>query len=136
MGAIASQGDAFVVLEERRWPEVRNYGEIVGFRNRADGDRWDVFVPGLEGEVPKGTMLRLNAVLGVVLIRGGNHKIAVALDPPYVAEDRDKLNRDIRTFVRVYAETHPSQKQDCIKYLSLEDLEQSGAPLDLNNKGE
>ena len=35
---------------------VKNYGEVIGFRNRADGDRWDVFVPGLPDELPFGEL--------------------------------------------------------------------------------
>lgn len=49
---IAERGRTSVLIEKReRWPGVKNYGEVIGFRNRADGDRWDVFVPGLDYEL-------------------------------------------------------------------------------------
>ena len=37
------------------WGSGVPYGEVLGFRNRADGDRWDVFLPGLpRGGSPTG----------------------------------------------------------------------------------
>ena len=51
---IGSRGGAYGVTIQRRsnWEGIINYGEVIGFRNRADGDRWDVYVPGLEKELP------------------------------------------------------------------------------------
>ena len=60
-------------------PNLKNYGEIIGFRNRADGDRWDVFVPGVARALPEGEPLLLRRVIGVLLVKGGNHKLAVAV---------------------------------------------------------
>jgi hypothetical protein len=73
---------------------LRNYGKVVGFRNRADGDRWDVLVPGLDEQLAVGSKHRLSTVLGVILVRGGNHKLVVALggakpDPQAVKADID-----------------------------------------------
>jgi hypothetical protein len=72
-----------VVIQARPTDEaggnLKNYGEIVGFRNRADGDRWDVLVPGLAAQLPVDSRHRLSTVLGVILIKGGNHKLVVAL---------------------------------------------------------
>ena len=68
------------------WGSAVPYGEVVGFRNRADGDRWDVVLPGLAADAASATGLRgvepddrlvITRVIGVVLIKGGNHKIAV-----------------------------------------------------------
>jgi len=70
------------VIQERPTEDggnLKNYGEIVGFRNRADGDRWDVLVPGLNDQLPVASRHRLSTVLGVILIKGGNHKLVVAL---------------------------------------------------------
>lgn len=37
---IADKGAAYVVIQRReKWDGVKNYGEVIGFRNRADGDR-------------------------------------------------------------------------------------------------
>ena len=58
---------------------ARNYGEVVGWRNRADGDCWDVFAPGYERRLPMGRAFAVGSVLGVLLLDNGNHKIAVRL---------------------------------------------------------
>jgi len=120
---ICDKGAAFVVIESRpRWRGVRNYGEVVGFRNRADGDRWDVLVPGLPEALPEGVPLALERILGVVLIKGGNHKLVVALSPPHDVVDRQRVNHDIRQFIRVYAETTPRISSARIKFLSLDEI--------------
>ena len=98
---IVERGRASILIEERGWEGVRNYGEIVGFRNRADGDRWDVFVPGLLTQLPVGEPLRLRRIYGVVLVKGGNHKLAVEVDEPYTPESRALVNADVQEFIKV-----------------------------------
>jgi hypothetical protein len=65
---------------------------------------------------------QLARVLGVVLIKGGNHKLAVALGPPHAADSEERVAADVRAFIRVYVKTH-SVSASRIKYLSLEDLD-------------
>ena len=99
---------------------LKNYGEIVGFRNRADGDRWDVFVPGLPTQLPPGSRHRLTNVLGVILIKGGNHKLVVALDGN--RPDAAAVRKDIDEFVDTYAASHANVRSKArIRYLELDD---------------
>ena len=125
---IADRGGAYVAVQRRPWPGVKNYGEVIGFRNRADGDRWDILIPGHRRELPEGEPLPLRRVLGVVLIKGGNHKLAIELDPPYDidmddGERRERVQADIRAFIRVYVRTHPGVSANRIKYLALDQFE-------------
>ena len=120
---IGCRGDALVVMQSRPWPGVRNYGEVIGFRNRADGDRWDVFAPGLRSELPEDEPYRVTGVLGVVLIKGGNHKLAVELEAPHAPTSKEAVAEDVRTFVRVYGETHPGTSKARVRYLALDEFE-------------
>lgn len=61
-------------------------------------------------------------MLGVVLIKGGNHKLVVGLGPPHSAQDRQRVNEDIRTFTRVYVESKRGLSAARVKYLSLDEL--------------
>ena len=56
-----------------------NYGEITGLRNMADGDRWDIIVPGYSYEIKTKTEYKIKDIIGVFLLDNGNHKIAVNL---------------------------------------------------------
>ena len=99
---------------------LKNYGEIVGFRNRADGDRWDVLVPGLPAQLPPGSRHRLSNVLGVILIKGGNHKLVVALEGN--RPDAAAVKEEISTFIDTYAKSHPNVRSKArIRYLELDD---------------
>jgi len=118
---IVQRGGARVVIEQRPWKGVRNYGEVIGFRNRADGDRWDVFVPGASGELPIGEPLQLKGILGVLLVKGGNHKLAVELVPPHSPVSRKYIDTDVRRFISVYKREHPGTSSARIRYLELND---------------
>ena len=65
-----------------------NYGEFLGYLNRADRMRWDCFVPGYRN-LPKGVPLEVTDVFGVLLTETGNHKIAVLVktDCPFQYEE-------------------------------------------------
>ena len=130
---IGAKGGAYVTMEPRPWAGVKNYGEVIGFRNRADGDRWDVFVPGLPDELPFGEPLKLRGVLGVVLIKGGNHKLAVSVErdgEPISPISRERVASDVREFMRVYQREHPGTSAARINYLdySNEELDDAAPP--------
>jgi len=124
---MAESGACAAVLEARArgggggggdasWGAGVPYGEILGYRNRADGDRWDVLAPGLEGgAVPTGVETRVVRVLGVVLIKGGNHKLAVELEgaPP----DATRVAADVKGFIAAYAREHPNTSRTRIRFL-------------------
>jgi len=117
--SIADKGLSEVVIQARPTAQggnLKNYGEIVGFRNRADGDRWDVLVPGLEKQLPVDSRHRLSTVLGVILIKGVNHKLVVALGG--ARPDAAAVKADVDSFMATYAASHPNVRSgDRVRYL-------------------
>ena len=80
---------------------TKNYGEVRGgWYNRADGDPWDIFVPGYDHALPRRTPLQVADVLGVLMLENGNHKIAVRV--PVAGYSSDRARREIRTYVHRY----------------------------------
>lgn len=69
----------YVVLEKRneqkKWGTA-NYGEIPELINRADGDPWDVVVPGYP-KLPVNEPFKFKKLLGVYYLPNGNHKLIV-----------------------------------------------------------
>merc|ERR1719387_3140497 len=98
------------------------YGEIVGYRNRSDRDRWDIFVPGFDanrfetGEL----QYRIKRVLGVVLIKGGNHKIAVVIRG--MEPNAAKVEQDVSNFMDAYSRFHRTTPRDRMRYLQLDEI--------------
>lgn len=118
---IIDRGAAFMVIQDKKSYDVNNYGEIVGFRNRFSKERWDVFLPGVYETLPKGEPLRIRRALGVVLIKGGNHKIAVQLYRRNATTDYRQINNDVQSFISSYVKTHDGQTLNRVKYMQLDD---------------
>lgn len=92
-----------VVLEKRPARFMfgtRNYGDVPGLDNRADGDPWDVFAPGYDRALPTGRRYRCLGVLGVYKLHNGNHKIAVRIGEP--GFDGAEAQREIDAYCRQY----------------------------------
>jgi len=92
--------DVFVVLEKRNKSFIKNYGEIPIFINRADGDPWDVIVPGypkLETDKP----IKLKKLLGVYTLPNGNHKLIIDVQIPH-KKDYPKSYKDVLSFQKKY----------------------------------
>ena len=69
----------YIILENR--PKkymfgLKHYGDIPGTLNKADGDPWDVAVPGYTN-LPIGQKLKLKKLLGVMMLENGNHKLII-----------------------------------------------------------
>eukprot|EP00633_Aureoumbra_lagunensis_P003690 CAMPEP_0197301986 /NCGR_PEP_ID=MMETSP0890-20130614/50762_1 /TAXON_ID=44058 ORGANISM="Aureoumbra lagunensis, Strain CCMP1510" /NCGR_SAMPLE_ID=MMETSP0890 /ASSEMBLY_ACC=CAM_ASM_000533 /LENGTH=245 /DNA_ID=CAMNT_0042781461 /DNA_START=1335 /DNA_END=2072 /DNA_ORIENTATION=+ len=101
------------------------YGEIIGFRNRGDGDRWDIIAPGipLDHTSPTGlkdiginNRLTVSGVLGVVLIKGGNHKIVVQLDD-FRPASRAAVIADVYRFIDAYVAAKPGLTKARVRFL-------------------
>eukprot|EP00465_Bigelowiella_longifila_P005805 CAMPEP_0185263480 /NCGR_PEP_ID=MMETSP1359-20130426/15229_1 /TAXON_ID=552665 /ORGANISM="Bigelowiella longifila, Strain CCMP242" /LENGTH=193 /DNA_ID=CAMNT_0027851049 /DNA_START=1 /DNA_END=579 /DNA_ORIENTATION=+ len=87
------------------------YGEIIGKCNKADGNRWDVYLPGSGECGSPGNILQyskddndhlytVDKVLGVYYLSNGNNKIAISVkETP--CEDT-KMEEDIKKFHQVY----------------------------------
>ena len=59
---------------------TNNYGEIVGLKNRADGDRWDIFIPGYDSKLEIGKETKIIKIIGFLYLNNGNHKIAICVN--------------------------------------------------------
>ena len=94
------------ILENRapKWKfGTKNYGEIIGLRNKSDGDRWDVFAPGYSQPLRTNIPYVIQDILGVFLLKNGNHKIAIRL---FVTGYDEKLTNDE---IELYCSTYSSK---------------------------
>ena len=88
---------------EARYPKylfgTLNYGEVNDrWFNSADGDKWDVFVPGYSKKLAIGNYT-VESVIGVFKLENHNHKIAVKLsDGP---NDEDNSFCEIRCYTEI-----------------------------------
>lgn len=93
----------FAVLEYRI-PKfmfgTRNYGDIPSLLNAADGDPWDVFVPGYTHRLPTNVLYRIKSVIGVFQLNDGNHKIAIRVYKP--GYDPDRAQRETKRYCASY----------------------------------
>ena len=55
---------------------TNNYGEISGTLNKADGDPWDVIVPGYP-TLNIDVMHKIKSIEGILLLKNGNHKLII-----------------------------------------------------------
>jgi inorganic pyrophosphatase len=56
-----------------------HYGEVPGYLNDADGDPWDVVVPGYSKQLRTNRTYKCKGVIGTLRLSNGNHKIFVRL---------------------------------------------------------
>lgn len=100
----ALQSHAKVVMQTRP-PRfkfgTKNYGEVPGMYNSADGDPWDVFAPGYNFPLHTDRPYRCKRVIGVYKLQNGNHKIAIQLYVP--GFDRRRAIREISRFCTAYS---------------------------------
>ena len=80
---------------------VNNYGEIPGFINRADGDPWDIVVPGYP-ELPTKVPFRIKKIDGIVYMPNGNHKLIAELNCNKRRAVKEKRIKEINTYARKY----------------------------------
>ena len=79
---------------------LKNYGEIPGWYNRADGDCWDVFAPGYARRLPFDRPYVVIGIMGFLDMDNRNHKIAVRLAIP--GFDASRAKAEIATYVQQY----------------------------------
>lgn len=91
----------YVVLEKRRRKFINNYGEIPKYINRADGDPWDVIVPGYP-KLTVGEPFKFKKLLGVYALPNDNHKLIVDV---YTDMERiTPIEKDVLKFKKMYEE--------------------------------
>ena len=97
-------GEAIVRFEERPTEflyGVENYGEVLGHRNSADGDLWDVFAPGYEKLERSPVNFGVESIIGMLKLSDGNHKIAVKLKGK-LRHNKAKAKTEIDNFCNGY----------------------------------
>ena len=81
---------------------TNNYGEIIGYINPADGDRWDIIAPGYE-ILKRNSPFIIKKIEGIILMPNLNHKIIVNI---YTNQKRDsfyKRKKEILNYRDEYA---------------------------------
>ena len=114
---VCEAGSCTCILEDRQNLPGTPYGEVIGYRNRGDGDRWDVLVPGTScaEDLVIGNAYSIRRVLGVVLVKGGNHKLAVELDG--YPSSRDLMLRDVDRFIDSYTADKRDLARSRVRFL-------------------
>lgn len=89
----------FEKFGRRRW--INNYGEIPRYINSADGDPWDVIVPGYP-MLETNKSFRLKELLGVYRLPNGNHKLIVDIYDNLFVQDKSCIRAEVENYKRKY----------------------------------
>ena len=92
--------DLKVVMEDRKHKFINNYGELPQYINGADGDPWDVIVPGYV-TLEYGKPYRFKKLMGVYALPNGNHKLIVDVYTDHV-RDTSKIQKQVKKFQKRY----------------------------------
>lgn len=93
-----------IIIEHRVKNRQHTYGiinqyEIEGYTNPADGDFWDVVIPGYSHKI-RTTEFYTNDVIGIFILESGNHKIFMKIN--YPGYNSQKSRRDISKYCKEY----------------------------------
>ena len=102
--AIRSRTPIHCILERRSRRFMfgaKNYGDIPGYINPADGDPWDVIVPGYP-RLSIGKQLVIKSLEGVLLLENGNHKLIVNVCTSRRRLSRAHIVREMNAYKRRY----------------------------------
>jgi len=78
---------------------TKNYGEVFKYINPADGDRWDVIVPGYDN-LPINKKFKIISLQGVFLLENGNHKLIVDILSPY--DKSSNFWKEVKNYAKNY----------------------------------
>ena len=102
-----------IKLEKRRKPFIKNYGEIPNYINNADGDPWDILVPGYP-ILKTNKSFEFKELLGVYMLPDGNHKLIIDIDAS-LNQNKGNVKKDVLNFKRKY-EKHTGMKGSIIYF--------------------
>jgi hypothetical protein len=93
-----------IIIEHRVKNRQQTYGiinhyEIEGYTNPADGDFWDVVIPGYSHKI-RTNKFYTNDVIGIFILDSGNHKIFMKIN--YPGYNSQKSRRDISKYCKEY----------------------------------
>ena len=115
-----------IKLEDRKEKYLhglKNYGECPGLYNRADGDCWDIAVPGYHDSLVKKEYIP-QEIIGVLFLSDGNHKMCVKIDEP--GFDPVRCAKDIETYKKGCEDTKGITAYWKTNIVAGEDEEQDG----------
>lgn len=78
---------------------IINHGEVKGYINDADGDLWDVVIPGYKDKLKK-KEYDTNDIIGIFILDNGNSKIFMRVNEE--GYDKRRCNDDIKKFIKEY----------------------------------
>lgn len=103
----------YVRVEKTKRKFINNYGEIPLYINEADGDPWDVIIPGypkLQYQQP----YEFKELLGVYLLPNQNHKLIIDIHTD-IQKNFSSVQRDVSLFKKRY-EQHTKLKGTVIYF--------------------
>ena len=80
---------------------TNNYGEIIDTYNPADGDAWDVIVPGYPN-LQLNTEIKIRKLEGLIKMPNGNHKLIIDVFTDEIRSHKKNINVEIYTYRRLY----------------------------------
>ena len=97
--------DLIAVFENRlklgyKTYSIINHAELVNIINPADGDPWDLVIPGYGYSLCLHKTFNVQEVKKVLFVEGGNHKIFIRVNVPGYQEDL--AERQMNEFKRDY----------------------------------
>ena len=96
--------DTYCILEERPLKYMfgsKNYGEVIDTLNSADGDAWDVIVPGYTKlEVNK--IFKIKKLEGIIEMPNGNHKLIIDVHTDVERHNQIQIKDEVYTYRRLY----------------------------------
>lgn len=95
-----------IIIEHRIKNNQQTYGiinqyEIEGYINPADGDFWDVVIPGYSHKI-RTAEFYTNDIIGIFILESGNHKIFMKIN--YPGYNSQKSRRDIIKYCKEYTQ--------------------------------
>lgn len=96
--------NVYCKLEERPKKYMfgtNNYGEIINTINPADGDAWDIIVPGYE-KLNINRTYKIKTFEGVIEMPNGNHKLIVDIFTNNIRFNKKHIINEIYTYRRLY----------------------------------
>ena len=97
--------EEFYIILEDRPPKylfgTNNYGEICNTLNTADGDPYDVIVPGYP-KLVRGTKYKVKTIEGIIIMPHRNHKMIIDVHCNLQRNTLKHIRDEIFTYRRLY----------------------------------
>lgn len=101
-----------VVIEDRtklknaKTYQMNNHAEFINYFNPYDKCLWDAIIPGYRDKFVGGSQHRVKKIIGVYLLKNGNHKVAIQIDSNK-NYDIKKALKDTKRYITNYKKQIP-----------------------------